>query len=92
MNQNNQSTDKKNISKNIKKRFFILAIVIIGIAGLVIVVFSIKNASSPKNNKDNQPIKTPLIPEQDNCPYNEKSLTTFSKHNYERASERDLAQ
>ena len=95
MNQNNQSTDKKNTSKNTKKRFFILVIGIIGIVGLAIVIFSIKNTSSSKDNKNNQPTKTPPIPpyqeEHDDCPYNEKSLTTFSKHNYERANEEDLA-
>ncbi|CAI2189907.1 18366_t:CDS:2, partial [Funneliformis geosporum] len=69
---------------------------IIGIFGLGIVVFFTNTSSLPANSKDNKPTETPpVLPpseEQDNCPYNEKSLASFSKHVYEQVSEKDLAQ
>ena len=85
------------MKKKKKKTILLIVSGIIGIVGLVIVVFLIKNYSSQTNNKDKQNNRTPPIPtphqeKHDDCPYNEKSLTTFSKHNYERASEEELAQ
>ncbi|CAG8789325.1 2495_t:CDS:2, partial [Cetraspora pellucida] len=59
--------------------------VTVGVIGLVAGVFLIKNIFLSAENKDGQPTKTPPISplvypeEQDDCPYNEKSLTTFSQ-------------
>lgn len=80
-----------------KKKTVLLISVTVGVISLVAGVFLIKNIFLSAENKDRQPTKTPPISplvypeEQDDCPYNEKSLTTFSQSSYERANQKDLA-
>jgi|SRR6185369_6972141 len=86
MNQNDQLTDKKNTSKNTKKRFFILVItgiiILVTLLGIIFLVkkANYKNQDKPTNEKEtnsetnNLPSFSPN--EKKKCPYlNESELT-----------------